>query len=95
MSTAVAIIVGALCGIASFLPLFFGLRLTRRVNTTSNIANMGALLFGVIISIAILFIAAIVVIKLARDATLPFVFAEAVALIVAAIVYGVVKLVRK
>jgi len=68
-----AILVGALCGAVAFAPLFIGLRLTRRANVASNMANMGLLMIGVFVSLAVLFISAIVCVKIARDIALPFV----------------------
>ena len=82
---AVAIVLGALAGAAGFAPLFAGLRMTRRVTDTSNLGHAGALLLGVLLSVALL----------AREFVLPFVLAEVVALSVAAIGFGVSNLVRK
>lgn len=92
---AVAIVVGALAGVAGFVPLFAGLRMTRRVTDTSNLGHAGALLLGVLLSVAVLFVAAIACALLAREFVLPFVLAEVVALSVAAIGFGVSNLVRK
>lgn len=92
---AIAIVLGALAGIAGFLPLFAGLRMTRRVTDTSNLGHAGALLLGMLISVAVLFVTAIACIVLARDLVLPFVLAEVVALSVTAIGFGVSNLVRK
>ena len=90
---AVAIVLGALAGAAGFAPLFAGLRMTRRVTDTSNLGHAGALLLGVLLSVAVLFVTAIAL--LAREFVLPFVLAEVVALSVAAIGFGVSNLVRK
>ncbi|WP_080798793.1 hypothetical protein [Arabiibacter massiliensis] len=90
-----AIVLGALAGIAGFLPLLAGLRMTRRVTDTSNLGHAGALLLGVLLSFIVIFVSAIVCIVVARDLVLPFVLAEVAALAAAAIGYGVVKLVRK
>ena len=78
---AAAIVVGALFGIAGFLPLVAGLRMTRRVTDTSNLGHAGA--------------AAIACVALARDLVLPFVLAEVAALCIAAVAFGFSKLVRK
>lgn len=91
----VAIVLGALSGLAGFLPLLGGLRMTRRVTKTSNLGHMGILLLSVMASFLILFVTVIVCIVTARDLVLPFALAEVLALVVAAIVFGVVKLVRK
>ena len=75
--------------------LFAGLRMTRRVTDTSNLGHAGALLLGVLLSVAVLFVTAIACALLAREFVLPFVLAEVVALSVAAIGFGVSNLVRK
>ncbi|HIY82557.1 MAG TPA: hypothetical protein H9823_01720 [Candidatus Rubneribacter avistercoris] len=90
-----AIVLGALAGAAGFVPLFAGLRMTRRVTDTSNIGHAGALLLGVLLSFIVIFVSAIICIVAARDLVLPFVLAEVVALAAVAIGFGVVKLVRK
>ena len=56
---AVAIVLGALAGAAGFAPLFAGLRMTRRVTDTSNLGHAGALLLGVLLSVAVLFVTAL------------------------------------
>jgi len=91
----VAVIAGVVAGLLGFLPLFIGLRLTRLANTSSIVGNMGVLMFGVFVSMAVLIVSAVACIKLARDLTLPFVLAEGISLCVVAIVYGIVKMVRK
>ncbi len=90
-----AIVLGALSGVLGFLPLFGGLRLARRVTETSNLGHMGLLLLSVLASFLILFVTLIVCVVTARDLVLPFALAEVLALIVVAIGFGVVKLVRK
>lgn len=92
---AVAVVLGALSGIVGFLPLLFGLRMARKATSTSNLGHMGALLLGVLLSFVILFAAAFACIIAVRDLALPFALAEVLALIVVAIAYGVIKLVRK
>lgn len=90
-----AILLGVVSGAVGFVPLLVGLRLTKRVTRTSNLGHMGALLLGVLFSFAILFVAAIACIMLARDLVLPFVVSEVLALAVAAIGFGISTLVRK
>ena len=68
---AVAIVLGALAGAAGFAPLFAGLRMTRRVTDTSNLGHAGALLLGVLLSVAVLFVTAIACALLAREFVLP------------------------
>ena len=72
---AVAIVLGALAGAAGFAPLFAGLRMTRRVTDTSNLGHAGALLLGVLLSVAVLFVTAIACALLAREFVLPVVLA--------------------
>ncbi len=92
---AVAIALGVLSGIAGFLPLYGSLQLAKRATKTSNLGHMGSLLLGLLVSFLLLFGTALSCILIARDATLPFVLAEVLALIVAAIGFGVMRLVRK
>lgn len=91
----IAIVLGALSGIVGFLPLFAGLRMTRKVTDTSNLGHLGALLLGVLASFALLFATAIACAVFARDLILPFVFAEVAALVVAAVGFGLYKHMRK
>lgn len=90
-----AVVLGALSGIVGFLPLPVGLRLTKKVTETSNLGHMGLLLLSVLASFVVLFATMLACLFLVRDLALPFVLAEAIALIVAAIVFGIVTLVRK
>lgn len=92
---AVAIVLGALSGIVGFLPLLGSLQLAKRATKTSNLGHMGSLLLGVLVSFLLLFGAALACILLARDFALPFALAEVLALIVVAIGFGVMRLVRK
>ncbi len=90
-----AIVLGALAGIGGFIPLAWSLRLARRVTDTSNLSHAGSLLLGVLISVIVIFVAAILCIVFARDLVLPFVIAEVLALSVAAIAFGLSSIVRK
>lgn len=90
-----AIVLGVVTGAVGFIPLVFGLRMTRRVTATSNLGHMGILLLTVFASFIILLGAAIACIMLARDFVLPFVLSEAVALVIVAIAFGVHKMLRK
>ena len=92
---AVAIVLGVLAGIVGFLPLFGSLQLAKRATKTSNLGHMGSLLLGVLVSFLLLFGAALACILLARDLALPFTLAEVLALIVVAIGFGIMRLVRK
>ena len=86
-----AIVLGALSGVLGVLPLFLGLRMTRRVTDTSNLGHAGALMLGVLLSFVILFLGAIACVVIA----VPFVLAEAAVLVACAIGYGVYTFVRK
>lgn len=77
------------------MPLFLGLRMTRRVTDTSNLGHAGALMLGVLLSFVILFLGAIACVVHARDIAVPFVLAEAAVLVACAIGYGVYTFVRK
>lgn len=90
-----AIVLGALSGVAGFFPLVGGLRMTKRVTDTSNLGHMGILLLSLLASFLLLFVTLITCVVVARDLVLPFALAEVLALIVAAIGFGVMKLVRK
>ncbi len=83
-----AIVLGVVCGILGFLPLYMGLRLARKATPTSNLGHAGALLLGLLFSFLILAVAAIVCIVAVRDLVLPFVFAEVGGLVVSAVVFG-------
>ncbi len=84
-----AIICGVIAGFVGFLPLLVGLRQTRKVTATSNFGHMSILLISLVISFALMFAFAILCVNVARDGAMPFVLAEAVALSVTAIVFGV------
>ena len=90
-----AIVLGALSGIAGFLPLMAGLRMTRKVTETSNLGHMGILLLSLLASFLILFVTLVACVLTARELVLPFALAEVLALSVTAIGFGVAKLVRK
>lgn len=90
-----AIALGLLSGVAGFIPLLVGLHLTKRVTATSNFGYMSILIIALIISFVLMFAFALLCVTFARDLALPFVLAEAVALSVVAIGYGVNRLVRK
>lgn len=86
-----AILCGVIAGVVGFLPLLVGLRLTRKVTATSNFGHMSILIISLIISFVIMFACAIACVQLARDVAMPFVLAEAVALSVTAVVFGVIR----
>ena len=91
----VAIVLGAVCGVLGFSPLFMGLRLARKATATSNLGHAGALLLGVLLSFLLLIAAFIVCAVVARDLVLPFVLAEVAGLIVSTVAFGFSTFVRK
>lgn len=91
---AVAIILGLASGAVGFAPLFIGLGLTKRVTATSNFGHMSILLLSLIVSFALMFAFAIICVNVAREVAIPFVLAEAFALSVMAIVFGVMRIRR-
>ena len=92
---ALAILCGVLSGVIGFVPLFIGLRLTRRVTATSNFGYMSILIISLIVSFAIMFGLVAICIAVDREMALPFVLSEAVALSVTAVVFGLSRLKRK
>lgn len=90
-----AIVLGALSGLAGVMPLFFGLRMTKRVTETSNFGHAGVLMLSVLLSFLVLFLGAIACVVLARDVAVPFVVAEASMLVACAIGFGIYTFVQK
>lgn len=91
----IAVLLGVVSGILAFAPLIFGLRMTRKVTQTSNFGHASILLLSILVSFVILAVTAFLCITFARDMVLGFVIAEALALSISAIVFGVYKQVRK
>lgn len=86
---------GVISGILAFAPLGVGLRASRKVTRTSNFGHASILLLSVLASFAVLIVPVVICITWARDVVLPFVLAEAIALSASAIVFGIVKSVKK
>ena len=91
----VAIVIGAIVGVVGFLPLIFGMNKARVATPTSNLGQAGALLLGVLLSFVVLVVPVVICIAAFRDMVLPFVLAEVAALIVAAIAFGVSRMIRR
>ena len=91
----IAILVGLVIGVASFSPLIFGMNKARMATPTSNLGHAGSLLLGVLLSLVILGGATIGYVMLFRDVTVPFVLAEVVGIIAAAVAFGISKNLRK
>ncbi len=91
----IAIILGALAGLVGFLPLLFGLRMTKKTVSAGVAGSMAVLFLALLVSFVILVMTAVVCIALDRGLGLPFVAAEVVALSTVAIAYGMRTVVRK
>ena len=87
----IAIVCGLLSGVVGFVPLLVGLNMTKKVTSTSNFGHMSILLISLVISFVVMFALAIACVAVARDYAMPFVLAEAVALSVVAIAFGVIR----
>lgn len=90
---ALAIILGALSGVAAFLPLYGGLKLVRRAAGKEGASEAVILVLAFVLSLVVLMVTAILCWVFAEDLLVPFGLAEAIALCVSAIVYGVWKMV--
>ncbi len=84
-----AIVCGVLAGVIGFVPLFIGLRKTRKVPLTDNFGRMSILFVALLISFVVMLIAAVLCASLAYDVAMPFVLAEALSLSASAIIFGV------
>ena len=91
----IAAVIGLVVGVGCFSPLIFGMNMARKASPTSNLGHAGSLLLGVLISLVLLAIATFACIMVARDVAIPFVLAEAVGLIGAAVAFGMTKQLRK
>ncbi|MEG0323590.1 MAG: hypothetical protein RR619_06295 [Raoultibacter sp.] len=90
-----AIVLGVVSGVLGVLPLIAGLGLAKKATSTSNLGHAGALLLGVLFSFVILVAALFACASFARESLLPFALAEIGVLVIAAIGFGVYRLVRK
>lgn len=91
----IAVLVGIVVGLVSFAPLIFGMNKARMATPTSNLGHAGSLLLGVLLSLVILAVAIVVCVMLFRDVAVPFTLGAAGGLIVAAVVFGISKNLRK
>lgn len=73
------------------MPLLVGLNMTKKVTATSNFGHMSILIISLVISFIVMFALAMLCVAFARDYAMPFVLAEAVALSVVAIVFGIMR----
>jgi hypothetical protein len=91
----VAVVLGVVVGAGCFAPLVFGMNKARMATPTSNLGHAGSLLLGVLLSFAVLALATVACVMLARDYAVPFTVAEAGGLIAATVAFGVTKQLRK
>ncbi len=91
----VAILVGLVVGVGSFLPLIFGMNKARMVTPTSNLGHAGSLLLGVLLSFIVLGASMVICVLCFRDVAIPFVLAEAAGLVATAIAFGISRHFRK
>ena len=89
MSIFIAIIVGALIGVAGFIPTFKLAGHARKMMVTNNIGSLGLLLLSFVLSFIVMLIAIALCNHFAKDVLLPFVLALVLGLIITAIVYGI------
>ena len=90
-----AVLMGAIVGVAGFAPLVFGMNKARNATPTSNLGHAGALLLGVLLSTIVLAGSVIVCVAMFRDMAAPFAAGAAGGLIVAATAFGISKNLRK
>ena len=89
-----AIVLGIVAGIASFAPLYVGLKRSRTMDAQSSaIGYLSPLLLKAAASIVVLVICTALCIVVARSMALPFVVSEAAVLIVCALGFGIVRIV--
>lgn len=91
----VAAIIGVVIGITGFTPLIFGMNKARMATPTSNFGHAGSLMLGVLLSLAILVVAVVICVLVARDYAAAFSLGAASGLIVAAVAFGIRNNLRK
>lgn len=93
---ALAVIAGIVAGAVSLLPMFAGLHATRRMDAQESAAGyLTPMLIALGGSFVILVLATLICVLAARAYVAPFVIAEAAALVVGALGFGMVRIVRK
>ena len=86
---AVAVLLGAIIGVAGFIPTFKMAGRARKMLVTNNVGSLGLLLLSFALSFIVMLVAVIICAKVARDVLLPFVLALVLGLSITAIVYGI------
>ena len=90
------VVLGVLVGVLALLPMYAGLRVTKRMDAQEGAAGyMTPVLLAIGGSFIVLAFATVVCAVAARSVVAPFVLAEAGTLIVAALGFGIVRAVRK
>ena len=85
-----AIVLGALIGVAGFVPMFkMAGKARAMLAEKNNTGSVGLLLLSLAISFLVMIVACVICAKVARDVLLPFTFAMVVGLSATAIVYGI------
>lgn len=93
---AIAVILGILAGVLALLPMYAGLRATRRMDAQASAAGyMTPVLLAIGGSFIVLAFATVICVVAARSVVVPFVLAEAGTLVVVALGFGIVRAVRK
>lgn len=90
-----AIFLGILTGVLSFVPLLISLNATKKVSKTSNFGYGAILILGVVASTAILIIAVLISYFFARDSIVELVLSAAVSLSVFAIIVGAYTVIKR
>ena len=83
------VIIGIICGVVSFLPLWASLRVVRRLPENSNFSNVSVCLLTAFASMIILFGAALICLAIDRSIVLPFTVGEVAGLLVFAVSFAV------
>ena len=89
MSIVLAVIIGAVVGVAGFIPVFKMATRARKMLATNSAGSLGLLVLSLLISTLVMLAAIAVCANFARDVLLPFVLALVVGLSATAIIYGV------
>lgn len=91
-----AIILGIVAGLIGFTPLYLGQRHAEKMSKQSSaLGYVGAALFPVLISFALLAAAMFVCAFVARAVLLPFALAEVAVLVIAAVALGIRRIVQR
>ena len=90
-----SVVLGVIVGVVGFLPLVAALSAAKHVTSTSDFSNATILILAVLGSSAVLFGAAVACIVSNRDELLFFAGGEVAGIIVAAVAFGVKRILLK